>query len=185
MEILQQPSLNGRLALPSLSPLYLSRCMERILHKVAVSGTLHASDGGPALVQYSGHIKGLFAKDADLEIELQSKMERITECGEEVAENVLRIVAHWNLENDQIVAWKEDTGIGINDWVGHLDVLGCQLSLRNQLGSEIVLKFLAPYQKPPTLMSWLEKCFTDPRCDVFRSLELGLCCGPLFMAFHA
>jgi len=34
-------------------------------------------------------------------------------------------------------------GIGINDWVGHLDVLGCQLSLRNQLGSEIVLKSLA------------------------------------------
>ena len=34
-------------------------------------------------------------------------------------------------------------GIGINDWVGHLDVLGCQLSLRNQLGSEIVLKSLS------------------------------------------
>ena len=42
---------------------------------MAVYGTLHASDGGPALVQYSGHIKGLFAEDADLEIELQSKMD--------------------------------------------------------------------------------------------------------------
>jgi hypothetical protein len=31
-------------------------------------------------------------------------------------------------------------GMGINDWVGYLDIMGCQLTLRNELGSDIVLK---------------------------------------------
>lgn len=33
-------------------------------------------------------------------------------------------------------------------------------------------------------MSWLEKCFTDPRCDVFRSLELGLCHGGRYLCMY-
>eukprot|EP00435_Cladocopium_sp_Y103_P000065 s1274_g1.t1 len=127
--------------LHSSSPLYLARCMDRILQKVAVSGTLCNHAGG-TVVSYSGQLRQLFAEDGtELEIELRAKMEIISECGEEIAEDVLRIVASWNLEDDQILAWKEDTGMGINDWVGYLDIMACQLTLRNELGSDIVLKF--------------------------------------------
>mmetsp|Transcript_2587 Transcript_2587/g.4486 ORF Transcript_2587/g.4486 Transcript_2587/m.4486 type:complete len:238 (-) Transcript_2587:141-854(-) len=158
----------------SSSPLYLARCMDRILHQVAVSGTLCNAAGG-TVVNYSGQLRQL-CEGPMLEIELRAKMEMISECGEEVAEDVLRIVASWNLEDDQILAWKEDTGMGINDWVGYVDILGCQLTLRNELGSDIVLKFLEPHEAAPRLSSWLEDFFRFP-----EAME-GPCCGPVFLA---
>lgn len=157
----------------SSSPLYLARCMDRILQKVAVSGTL--CHHGGTVVSYSGQLRQLF-EDGELEIELRAKTEILTECGEDVAD-VLRIVASWNFEEDQILAWKEDTGMGINDWVGYLDIMGCQLTLRNELGSDIVLKFLEPHQAAPRLSSWLEDFFNFPEA----ALEAP-CCAPVFLA---
>lgn len=127
------------------------------------------------MVSYSGQLRQLF-EDGELEIELRAKTEILTECGEDVAD-VLRIVASWNFEDDQILAWKEDTGMGINDWVGYLDIMGCQLTLRNELGSDIVLKFLEPHQAAPRLSSWLEDFFNFPEA----ALEAP-CCAPVFLA---
>ncbi|CAJ1389984.1 unnamed protein product [Effrenium voratum] len=178
-------ALNGRLS-GGHSALRLCRCMERISRQVAVSGSMTTC--GIISAQYSGRIA---FGDGTVDIELKSILQTVEDCGEEATGDVVHIEGQWNLDDDQVCAWNEQKGLGVNDWVGHFDVFACSLFLRNHVGSEITLSLLAPDKKPPPLASWLESIFnlggilTLPSV-MFQAIALGgPAAGPLFLALGA